>query len=111
MGFSFNLVALLTKEQALSNSKLRTMKLVSLGKLCIIADIKKRKAEISFARHDYISHDPPLHNIYYINIVSPKETNFIVLNLELGRACSLVNMAIGRFGRILLIWKLTYEPS
>ena len=61
VGFSFYLVALLTKEQALSNSKLRTMKLVSLGYYVYIADIMKRKAEVSFARHNYTSHYSPIH--------------------------------------------------
>ena len=53
------LVALSNKEQALSNSKLRTMKLVTLG--YYIADIMKMGAEISFARHNYIFHYSPMH--------------------------------------------------
>ena len=59
MGFSFYLVALSNKEQALSNSKLRTMKLVALG--YYIADIMKMGAEISFARHNYIFHYSLMH--------------------------------------------------
>ena len=59
----------------------------------------------------YPTKDPHLHNIYYINIVSPKETNFIVINLKLGRACSLVNRAIGRFGRNSIRTKLKLNPT